>query len=479
MGARILLPLTLANVAFGSRDFNVKRQITELRDSYDLIIAGGGTTGLTVADRLSAAFPNRTFDPPGSPPRAPTFDYSVPVPGLNNRSASLAVGQTVGGSSAVNGQFFDRGSRHDYDNWATLASPSAQDEIKWDWEGLLPYFKKVTRVVYSGENNHMESVPKVEIHSLTEGTVLTVTAKLEVRSGIGPAELLERAGIDVINDLPGVGYNFQDHGGPSFGVNNMLSNDETYLQESIEAFNLTPAQGPYTLGLGNTAVYLSLANITTSYKDIVASVRQQIESGEAATYLPSGAGESVVKGYLAQLEILAAVLENPTHPIFEAPFQGPPTVGFLLKPLSRGSVLLDPDDHDAEPVITYGTLANPIDVDIMASFVPLMRSVYSTPTMQEMGVVETAPGLAARDDEQIRDWIRQATVASFQHPCCTAAMMPKELGGVVGSDLKVFGVGGLRVADASIMPLLPGTHTSATCYAIGEKYELMLVTWYM
>lgn len=84
-----------------------------------------------------------TFDSPGSPPRAPTFDYSVPVPGLNNRSASLAVGQTVGGSSAVNGQFFDRGSRHDYDNWATLASSSAQDEIKWDWEGLLPYFKKV------------------------------------------------------------------------------------------------------------------------------------------------------------------------------------------------------------------------------------------------------------------------------------------------------------------------------------------------
>lgn len=249
----------------------------------------------------------------------------------------------------------------------------------------------------------------------------------------------------------------------------MLSNNETYLQESIEAFNLIPAQGPYTLGLGNTAVYLPLANITASYKDIAASVRQQIESGKAAAYLPPGAHASVVKGYLAQLEILATTLENPAHPIFEAPFQGPPTVGFLLKPLSRGSVLLNPDDLDAEPVITYGTLANPIDVDIMATFVPLMRSVYSTPTMQEMGVVETAPGAEVEDDEQIKNWIRQATVASFQHPCCTAAMMPKELGGVVGNDLKVFGVEGLRVVDASIMPLLPGTHTSATCYAIGEK----------
>ncbi|KAK7757965.1 hypothetical protein SLS62_000343 [Diatrype stigma] len=249
----------------------------------------------------------------------------------------------------------------------------------------------------------------------------------------------------------------------------MLNSNATYLQEAIRAFGLTPAEGPYTMALGNTAVYLALPNITASYGNIVASVRHQIESGEAALYLPNGAAESVVKGYLAQLGILAATFENPNHPVFESPFQEAPTAGFLLKPLSRGSVLLDPDDHDAEPIITYGTLANPVDLDIMASFVPLMRSLYTTSTMQAMGVVETAPGVEVQDSEQIRDWIRTATVASFQHPCCTAAMMPRELGGVVGSDLKVFGVQGLRVADASIMPLLPGTHTSATCYAIGEK----------
>ncbi|RYP10884.1 hypothetical protein DL764_000320 [Monosporascus ibericus] len=157
MISQVLVPLTLAGVVLGSPSFNVKRQITDLRKSYDFIIAGAGTTGLTVADRLSAAFPDRTvlvveygdfdeapgtFDPPGSPPPAPSFAYSPAVPGINNRTAALRVGRTVGGSSAVNGQFFDRGSRHDYDDWQALASPSPQNGIKWDWDGLLPYFKK-------------------------------------------------------------------------------------------------------------------------------------------------------------------------------------------------------------------------------------------------------------------------------------------------------------------------------------------------
>ncbi|RYP63278.1 hypothetical protein DL771_009349 [Monosporascus sp. 5C6A] len=610
MISQVLVPLALAGVALGSPSFNVKRQIADLRESYDFIIAGAGTTGLTVADRLSAAFPDRTvlvveygdfdetpgvFDPPGTPPLGPTFVYSPAVPGINNRTALLSVGRTVGGSSAVNGQLFDRGSRHDYDDWQALASPSSQNGIRWDWDGLLPYFKKesvtfvepteeqvadfgmtwdfdaayggstpifstwppfqwpavlttrnawieagvaprrecaagdkdglcwvptsqypnatkrshaglghylelgertnydllvkhkVTRVVYPGRGRHSRSPPKVEIRSLDSGKVFTADAKLEVRSGIGPAELLKRAGITVVNDLPGVGYNFQDHGGTSLRLNitnppvpnvDMLRTNETYLRESIEAFYATPPRGPYTLGLASTAVYLPLANITSSYKDIASSVRQQVASGEAASYLPAGASESVVNGYLAQLEVLAAALENPTHPVFEVPIHGPPDTGIHLKPLSRGSVLLDPNDHDAEPVITYGTLENPVDMDIMASFVPLMRSVHSTPSMLAMGVVETVPGAEVRDGEQIREWMRDGAVASFQHPCFTAAMMPRELGGVVGNDLKVFGVEGLRVADASMMPLLPGTHTSATCYAIGEKAaDIIIQAW--
>ncbi|KAK6822013.1 hypothetical protein PG987_014838 [Apiospora arundinis] len=133
LGLTIVFTLLLQPFAASHR---VKVEQTELRKEYDFIIAGGGTAGLTVADRLTAAFPNRNvlvveygdieptpgyFDPPGSPPLATVRNYSVPVPTLNNRTAELTVGMTVGGSSAVNGQFFDRASRVDYDDWDRLA----------------------------------------------------------------------------------------------------------------------------------------------------------------------------------------------------------------------------------------------------------------------------------------------------------------------------------------------------------------------
>lgn len=83
------------------------------------------------------------FEPPASPPVAPIFDYaSLPVPAFNNRTATLHLGKTLGGSSAVNGQFFDRGSRHDYDQWAAL-NEGSDGGINWGWDGLWPYFKKV------------------------------------------------------------------------------------------------------------------------------------------------------------------------------------------------------------------------------------------------------------------------------------------------------------------------------------------------
>ena len=91
-----------------------------------------------------------SFDPPAlwstpTPGAAGSWDFfSLPNPEVKNKTAFVKVGKTVGGSSAVNGMFFDRGSRFDYDAWAEVGgSEFASSNIRWNWRGLYPYFKKV------------------------------------------------------------------------------------------------------------------------------------------------------------------------------------------------------------------------------------------------------------------------------------------------------------------------------------------------
>jgi choline dehydrogenase len=91
------------------------------------------------------------------------------------------------------------------------------------------------------------------------------------------------------------------------------------------------------------------------------------------------------------------------------------------------------------------------------------------PTMRRYGAIETYPGAAKKDAGSLRNHIKDSMTFSFLHPCCTAAMLPKELGGVVGPDLKVHGLKGLRVVDISVLPFLVSSHTSSTAYALGEK----------
>ncbi|PGH14007.1 hypothetical protein AJ79_03276 [Helicocarpus griseus UAMH5409] len=618
----------LANTIIAFPYNKARRQITELRGDceYDFVVVGGGTSGLTVADRLSEAFPDRNVlvieygvieeasginEPPGTPGTATTLPLpSEPMPELNNRSADLAVGMVVGGSSAINGQFFDRPCRYDMDDWRQIGSPEFDgSEDKWDWENVIPWFQKSVTFVepdealvdeygftwdyeaaYGGNTpiysyftpyqfpfdkvtrdalleygiaprtecaagdkdglcwvptsqhpetakrsyaaiGHYQDVmedrsnydllvghkamrlivdskskeaPTVEFRSLSTSAsdILTVKPKLEVivsagaihtpqilqRSGIGHAAFLEELGIDVTVDLPGVGYNFQDHGGPGFQYNytngilpnqNSLLTNATFREESIELYTQRPAQGAYTVAMGNNAIYISLPHITPDYGDTVAAIRTQLSDDKAASLLPPGTPDTVIAGYKAQLELLAAAFENPEYPVLEAPFSSSaPVSAFLLKPLSRGTVMLNPDDHDAKPIITYRSLTNPIDMDLMVEFVSYFRGIYATEAIQALGPTEISPGANVTEVEDIKEWVRNAMVGSYMHPCCTAAMMPEEKGGVVGTDLKVHGLERVRVVDISVVPMLPGSHTSALAYAIGEKAaDIIIRAW--
>ena len=358
---------------------------------------------------------------------------------------------------------------------------------------------QVTKVVYP--NGLTSGPPLVQARSLTGSSVLiNVTANAEViisagamhtptilqRSGIGPASFLSSAGIPLLLDLPGVGSNFQDHSGPPVTWNyttpgnfspipsDMLN--PAFKANATAAFDETPARGPYTQAGGNSAIFVSLPHMHPHHAGITGKIRAMVANGTAASYLPPdyASNPAMIAGYEAQLMALANLLDSPEAASLETPWatsMAPATAwSFLLHPLSRGTVRLDPTDHLSQPLVDYRAGSNPVDFDIQRAQVRYLRRLLDTPTMKSYGATEMVPGATvAASDSALTTYIKDQSILSFMHPCCTAAMMPQNKGGVVGPDLKVHGAPGLRIADMSIMPLIPGTHLSATAYAVGEK----------
>ncbi|RDL38732.1 Glucose oxidase [Venustampulla echinocandica] len=134
---------------------NVLQRSEQVKDSYDYVIVGGGTAGLTIADRLTedgkysvlvieyctlitdeviAAGGGRNFNDP----KTHYNITSIPQKDMNNRTQDVRIGCCVGGSSAINGMVMVRGTASEYNGWAELGGP----ESTWNWDGVLPYFKK-------------------------------------------------------------------------------------------------------------------------------------------------------------------------------------------------------------------------------------------------------------------------------------------------------------------------------------------------
>ena len=145
----VLLGTTAAAWPTVSSNVKIVREADDVADEYDYVIVGGGTSGLTVGDRITEGGKYTVLVIENGEFHEETgFDFtrmynitSQPSPELNDRSFFVGIGNGVGGSSLVFGQVYLRGTSDEYAGWATL---TGNRRSTWNWDGLLPYFKKVS-----------------------------------------------------------------------------------------------------------------------------------------------------------------------------------------------------------------------------------------------------------------------------------------------------------------------------------------------
>jgi choline dehydrogenase-like flavoprotein len=304
------------------------------------------------------------------------------------------------------------------------------------------------------------------------------TPHLLMISGIGPKDVLDTAKIPVKVNLPAVGSNFQDHvpAYMAFNLSNLAwPNMDTLATNS--SFNASAAKqyeeersGPWTGSRCNALAFLTFKQISSKYREITAAVSSQ----KPGDFLPERYSNypTLLAGYLAQRSVLVSQYLGDVSAVVEYTIQPSGRAGAIhQKPLSRGTITLNTTHPHAYPIVLHNAFSNPIDVSVFGEIVRWHRKHWASSSLARFEPIEAVPGAQYTTDKEILEaLLDQGQVnPTLAHPSCSCPMMPEELGGCVSDTLEVYGVSGLSVADASIMPLIPAAHLQATMYAVGEK----------
>jgi choline dehydrogenase len=494
----------------------------------EVIVVGAGSAGAAAARRLVDQGVRVMLLEAGGPDTNPAIhdptrahelwfapeDWAyrtAPQPHAADRRLHWPRGKVLGGSSSLNGMIWVRGTPRDWDHWAYLGN------VGWSWDDVLPLFKSIEDFDRGASELHGEGgpvhviseyepapihraivsaaqevgIPFNEDHNGPEidgvsymqlsirdgirqstataylkpvlgdanlrivtgahasrllldgdrcvgvewlrddGGVETASTSAEVivscgtiesppllmRSGIGPADHLREMGIEIAVDLPGVGGNLHDH---------LLSPVIFSAEREI---------GPPTPGLFAAQTHLW------------------------ARSRPDLAGPDL----------------QPIHfmvPLYEEWMEGPEN-GFslmagMIRPASRGTIRLSGAELDNELVIDPQILSCEIDLEGLEEAVALCREIGAAPALRgEWGSRELYPGPEVGPGAQVRDWVRRSAI-TYHHQVGTCKM-GVDVEAVVDPRLRVYGIEGLRVADASIMPAVTSGNTNAPCVLIGER----------
>lgn len=141
---------------------------------------------------------------------------------------------------------------------------------------------------------------------------------------------------------------------------------------------------------------------------------------------------------------------------------------YQLRPESLGSIHIRSADPDAQPAIKFNFLVDPIDQRTCVEGFKMMRKIAGAPALSHLRGDEVSPGDDVRTDDQILTWVRNNSQTAY-HPIGTCRMGPAGNRTVVDEKLRVHGIDGLRIADASIFPTMPSGNTNAPAIMVGEK----------
>lgn len=272
------------------------------------------------------------------------------------------------------------------------------------------------------------------------------TPQLLQLSGVGPAALLHKHGIPVVADLAGVGENLQDHyqARTIVRMRQRLSlNDDVRNPFKLAGMGwrwLSSRSGPLTVGAG------------------------QVGGAACTQYAQHGRPD-------VQFNVMPLSVDKPGTPLHR--YSGFTAAVWQCHPASRGSVQIAGADPLAAPRVAPRYLEDDLDRRTLVAGLRMLREIYRQDAFRDLIADEVLPGAAAGDERGLLDFARQQGGTVFH--CVGTCRMGSDERSVVDPSLRVHGVQGLRVIDASVMPTVTSANTNAASLMIGERGVRMLL----